>query len=167
MEEIVNKVAKSPLIVIDLEDFYTEGKRISFDIKDFLYEGLILKEKDFREALSNLNWNIYKDAYVAVNCSSDAIIPIWAYLLIATHLQNIAKKVIKGSLEDLESLLYLESITNLDTGIYEGKKVMIKGCNKKTIPDSAYVFLAERILPVVQSLMFGEACSTVPVFKKK
>ncbi|MFA7687120.1 MAG: DUF2480 family protein [Moheibacter sp.] len=167
MDEIINKVAKSPLVTIDLEDFYPEGKRMVFDLKDFLYEELILKEKDFREQLKNHDWTVYQDAYVAMDCSTDAIVPSWAFLLAATHLQPYAKKIVKGNLVDLETALYREIISNWDVSQYENKKVIVKGCSKKPVPDAAYVQLIEKIQPHIQSLMYGEACSTVPLLKKK
>lgn len=167
MEEIVNRVAKSPLITIDLEDYYPEGKRIQFDLKDFLYEELILKEKDFREQLKNHDWNIYQDAYVAMNCSTDAIIPSWAFLLVATYLQPVARKIVKGNLVDLEMAIYHDIISNLDITPFVGKKIIVKGCSKKPVPDAAYIQLIEKIQPHIQTLMFGEACSTVPLLKKK
>lgn len=167
MEEIVNRVAKSPLITIDLEDFYPEGKRMIFDLKDFLYEELILKEKDFREQLKKHEWEQYKDAYVAMSCSTDAIIPSWAFLLAATYLQPYAGKIVKGSLTDLETSIYQEIISNMDVSVYENKKIIIKGCSRKPVPDAAYIQLIEKIQPHVQTLMFGEACSTVPLLKKK
>ncbi len=167
MEEIVNKVAKSPLVTIDLEDFYPEGKRMVFDLKDFLYEELILREKDFREQLKNHNWEQYKDAFVAMDCSTDAIIPSWAFLLVATYLQPEAKKIAKGSLVDLETSLYQEIISKLDLTPYENKKIIVKGCSRKPVPDAAYILLIEKIQPRIQTLMYGEACSTVPLLKKK
>ena len=167
MEEIVNKVAKSPLVTIDLEEFYPEGKRIVFDLKDFLYEELILREKDFREQLKNHNWEQYRDAYVAMDCSTDAIIPSWAFLLVATYLQPFARKIVKGNLVDLETSVYQEIISNLDVSPYENKKIIVKGCSRKPIPDAAYIQLIEKIQPSIQSLMYGEACSTVPLLKKK
>ncbi len=167
MDEIVNRIAKSPLVTIDLEDFYPEGRRMVFDLKDFLYEELILREKDFREQLKNHDWTQYQDAFVAMDCSTDAIIPSWAFLLVATYLQPYAKKIIKGNLIDLETSLYQEIISNMDVSSYEGKKIIIKGCSKKPVPDAAYIQLIEKIQPHIQSLMFGEACSTVPLLKKK
>lgn len=167
MDEIVNRVAKSPLVTIDLEEFYPEGKRMVFDLKDFLFEEIILKEKDFREELKNHDWAQYENAFVAMDCSSDAIIPSWAFLLVATYLQPVAKKIVKGNLKDLETSIYQEIISNLDVSVYENKKIIVKGCSKKPVPDAAYIQLIEKIQPHIQSLMFGEACSTVPLFKKK
>lgn len=167
MDEIINKVAKSPLVTIDLEDFYPEGKRMVFDLKDFLYEELILKEKDFREQLKNHDWAVYQDAYVAMDCSTDAILPSWAFLLAAIYLQPYARKIVKGNLTDLETAVYQEIISNLDVSVYANKKIIVKGCSKKPVPDAAYIQLIEKIQPHVQSLMYGEACSTVPLLKKK
>lgn len=167
MEEIVNRVANSPLVTIDLEDFYPEGKRLLFDLKDFLYEELILREKEFREQLKSHDWKQYQDAYVALDCSTDAIIPSWTFLLVATYLQPYAKRIVKGNLEDLETSLYQEIISQMDVTPYENKKVIVKGCSKKPVPDAAYIQLIEKIQPHVQSLMYGEACSTVPLLKKK
>lgn len=167
MDEIVNKVAQSPLVTIDLEAFYPEGKRMIFDLKDFLYEELILKEKDFREQLKNHNWEVYRDAYVALDCTTDAIIPSWAFLLVTTYLQPFAKKIVKGNLVDLETAIYQKIISNLDVSEFVNKKIIVKGCSRKPVPDAAYIQLIEKIQPHIQSLMYGEACSTVPLLKKK
>ncbi|MCH2034131.1 MAG: DUF2480 family protein [Tenacibaculum sp.] len=166
-EEIVNRVANSKLITIDLEDFYPSGNRVKFDISEWLFEGLLLREKDFREQVKNHDWSQYKDTYVALGCSTDAIIPSWAYLLLSTQLNPFAKKVIVGDLELLETVLFSEIITNLNVEDFTGKPVIIKGCANKPIPQSAYSFLIEKIQPVAKSIMFGEACSTVPLFKNK
>ncbi len=166
-EEIINRVANSKLITIDLEDFYPEGKRVIFDIKDWLYEELILREKDFRESVKNHDWSLYKENYVALTCSSDAIIPSWAYLLITTELNNYAKKVVIGDLELLETVIFNEIITNLNINEFKNKPVIIKGCSNKPIPQSAYSMLISKIQPEVKNIMYGEACSTVPLFKKR
>ena len=166
-EEIVNRVANSKLITIDLEDFYPSGNRVKFDISEWLFEGLLLREKDFREQVKNHDWSQYKDTYVALGCSTDAIIPSWAYLLLSTQLNPFAKKVIVGDLELLETVLFSEIITNLNVEDFTGKPVIIKGCSNKPIPQSAYSFLIQKIQPVAKSIMFGEACSTVPLFKNK
>jgi hypothetical protein len=167
MDEIINRVANSPLVTIDLEDLYPEGKRMVFDLKDFLWEELILKEKDFRDSLKNHDWNQYQDAYVAMDCSTDAIVPSWAFLLVATYLQPFAKKIVKGNLVDLETSLYQDIISQMDVSPYENKKIIVKGCSRKPVPDAAYIQLIEKIQPHIQSLMYGEACSTVPLLKKK
>jgi len=166
-EEIVNRVASSKLITINLEDFYPEGKRILFDISKWLYEGLILKEKDFRESVENHNWSEYTDNYVALFCLTDAIIPSWAYLLITTKLSPFARKIVVGNLVLLETIIFQEVISTLEIGIYKDKPVIIKGCSNKPIPETASVQLIEKLQPVVKSIMFGEACSNVPLYKAK
>lgn len=166
-EEIINRVANSSLKTIDLEDFYPKGSRIVFDIKDWLFEGLILKEKDFREQVSNYNWSQYENSYVVLTCSTDAIIPSWAYLLVTTELAPFAKKIVVGDLELLETVLFQEIINTLDVSEYKEKPVIIKGCANKPIPASAYTLLIEKVQPVAKTIMFGEACSTVPLYKKK
>lgn len=167
MDEIINRVANSKLKTIDLEDFYPSGKRVVFDIVDWLYEGLILREKDFREYVKNHDWRQYKNCYVALTCSADAIIPSWAYLLLTTKLVPQAEKVVVGNLELLETIIFRDIIENLEILDYKDKPVIIKGCANKPIPPSAYSFLIEKVQPVAKSIMFGEACSTVPLFKKK
>ena len=166
-DEIINKVANSSLINIDLEDFYPEGPRVIFDLKDWLYEELILKEKDFRQNLKEHDWSQYEGKYVAMTCTADAIVPSWAYLLVATYLQPVAKKVIQGTLKDLDQILYTEIIANLPIDEYVDGKIIVKGCSRKPVPESAYVQLIEKLQPVVNSFMFGEACSTVPLYKNK
>lgn len=167
MSEIINRVAKSPLITIDLEEFYPEGKRMHIDLAEWLFEGLILREKDFREALKNHDWSAYQNAYVTMSCSTDAILPGWSYLLLNTYLQPFAKKIVLGNEAELNRVLYQEIIAEMDIKPFHNKKVILKGCSQKPVPENAYIHLAERLLPVVNSLMFGEACSTVPLYKKK
>ncbi len=166
-EEIINRVANSKLITIDLEDFYPQGNRVVFDIKDWLYEGLILRENDFREQVDNHDWSQYENNYIALTCSSDAIIPSWAYLLLTTQLSEYAKKVVVGNLELLETVIYQKIINQIDTSEFTDKPVIIKGCADKPIPPSAYTLLIEKIQPIAKTIMFGEACSTVPLYKKK
>lgn len=165
-EEIINRVANSKLVVFDLEDFYPEGKRIVFDIKDWLYEGFVLREKDFRESVKNYDWSQHQDQYVALTCSTDAIVPAWAFMLITLQLQPYTKKTVLGNLEALETEIYQEIIANLDTEIYKDKPVIIKGCSKKPVPDSALIMVSNKLKPVVKSILFGEACSSVPLFKR-
>lgn len=166
--EIINRVAKNAnLQVIDLEDYYPEGKRVLFDIKDWLFEGLILKEKDFREQITEHDWSQYKNCYVALTCSTNAIIPGWAYMLISVHLAAFVEKCVIGNLEALESAIYQEIINDLDTSIYLDKFVIIKGCSHKPVPQSAFIALSMKLQPIVKSLMYGEACSSVPLYKKK
>lgn len=167
MEEIVNRVANSKLITFDLEDLYASGARLTLDISQWLEQGFILREKSFRESVSNHNWTQYQDTYVALFCSTDAIIPAWAYMLVATQLQGIAKKTVTGTLETLETILYTEAITTLDCTPYEDRLVIVKGCTNKPVPENAYLLLIEKLQPITKSLMFGEACSSVPLFKKK
>ncbi|RTE54941.1 DUF2480 family protein [Arenibacter aquaticus] len=167
MSEIINRVAQSKLLTFNLEDYYPVGQRVLLDIKDWLYEGLILREKDFRSQLDNHDWSGYQDAYVALNCSTDAVIPGWAYMLIATKLQPFAKKVVIGDLEALESSLYQSILEDLDVSVFEGKPVIIKGCSHKPVPPNAYLWATTKIQSVAKSVMYGEACSSVPLFKSK
>lgn len=164
-EEIVNKVANSALSVFDLEDYYTQGERCQLDISQWLFEGFILREKDFREALKNHNWAQYQDRYVAIYCSTDAIIPAWAMILVTVYLQPWASKIINGTLEDLETALYQEVLPKIDYTIYKGKPIILKGCSKKPVPMSAYVMATQLLQPFAKSIMYGEACSAVPLFK--
>lgn len=166
-EEIINRVNKSPLKTFDLEEIYPEGKRILFDIKDWLFHEIILKEKDFRESVKNHDWSQYKNSFVAVTCSVDAIIPSWAFMLIASELTPFAKKVVIGNLELLETVIYQELMGFIDFRDFTNKPVIIKGCADKPIPNSAYAFLIEKLQPIAKSIMFGEACSTVPLYKAK
>lgn len=166
-KEIVNRVANSVLVTIDLEDFYPEGERILFDIKKWLFAEQILKEKDFREFVKNHNWNSFQNKYIALTCSSDAIIPSWAYLLITVSLSPYAKKIVIGDIENLECSIFQEIIDKLPIEIYKEKLVIIKGCSNKYIPQAAYSQLIVKLLPITKSIMFGEACSSVPLFKRK
>ncbi|MBF8149215.1 DUF2480 family protein [Winogradskyella sp. F6397] len=166
-DEIINRVANSKLKVIDLEDYYPIGERVLFDIKDWLLEGFVLREKDFRAFVSEQNWSQYQDCYVALHCSTDAIVPDWAYMLISIELQAYAKLTVIGSLEELESILFTEIISNLEVKQYEGLPVIIKGCSHKPVPSNALVLLSQKLKPIAKSIMFGEACSSVPLFKRK
>ncbi len=164
--EIVNKVSQSGLITIDLEEFYPAGERVLFDIKELLFQGLVLREKDFREFIKNEDWNKYKDKYVALTCSADAIVPTWAYMLLATQLEPIAKKVVFGNLESLETILYTEILSKIDINNYKDARVVIKGCGNLPIPKSAYVHITSLLRPLAKSIMYGEPCSTVPLYKQ-
>ena len=166
-EEIVNRVANSKLVTLDLEDFFPEGERILLDISDWLFEGYILKEKEFRASVKQHQWDQYQNQYVAITCSTDAIIPSWAYLLISTALTPFAKKFVVGDLDLLENIIFQEVISNISLEPFQGVPVIIKGCSNKKIPESAYAIMCQRLLPVVSSLMFGEACSSVPLYKKR
>ena len=166
-KEIVNRVAQSKLVTFDLEDYYPKGARIVLDIKDWLYEGIILREKEFRTHLENHDWSQYQGSFVAITCSTDAIVPGWAYMLLTTKLQPFANKVVQGTLQDLETILYQSIIDNLDISSFKDKSVIIKGCSNKPVPPNAYLGLTERLQTVAKSIMYGEACSSVPLFKRK
>ena len=166
-EDIINRVANSKLITVNLEDYYPKGERVLFDIKDWLFEGFVLREKDFRNQVSEFNWSQYQDSYVALTCSSDAIIPGWAYMLLSIQLEPFVKKVIIGTLEGLETSIYQDVLNNLDTSEFKDKPIIIKGCSKKPVPSNAYIMLATKLKPIAKSIMYGEACSSVPLFKKK
>ncbi len=165
--EIVNRVANSKLQTIDLEDFYPEGERIVLDIKDWLYKGLVLREKEFRNYVKEHDWKQYKDSYVALTCSADAVIPGWAYMLLSTQLSPFVTKVFIGDLEALETSIYQEIIDTLDLETFKDKPVIIKGCSNKPVPKNAYLSLTSRLMPVAKSIMYGEACSSVPLYKRK
>jgi len=165
--EITNRVANSKLVTINLEDYYLDGKRVLFDIKDWLFQELVLKEKDFREHVKNYDWSRFKNYYVALHCSTEAIIPGWAYLLITVQLTPYAKKIVVGTLEDLETILYTECIQNTDFSNYKNAPLIIKGCSKKPVPQNAYILLTQKLQPIAKSLLYGEACSSVPLYKKK
>ncbi len=165
--KIVNKVANSQLKTINLEEFYPQGTRTVIDIKNWLFQELILKETDFREHLKNHNWNQYNNHYVALICSSNAIIPSWAYMLITTYISPFAKKIVVGSLCELETSIFQDIISNFNIEGYRNKPVIIKGCANKPIPETAYIQLIVKLQPIVKSIMFGEACSTVPLIKNK
>jgi len=165
-EPIVNKVAESSLLEIDLEDYYPEGEVVVFDLKDFLFMGLILKEKDFREALKQLDFSVYRDKLVAVTCSADAVVPVWAYMLLASYLQPVAREVVAGDAAFLHKTLFLRNINSIDIAAYADKRVVVKGCGDKPIGEFAYLEITRLLRPVVKSIMYGEPCSTVPVFKR-
>lgn len=165
MEEIVNKVANSALEVFDLEEYYPKGIRTQIDISQWLLEGFLLKEKDFREHLKNHDWSQYQDQYVAVNCSTDAIVPAWSSILVAVQLAPYAKKIVNGNIEDLDGALYEEILSKIDYSFYENKAVIIKGCSKKPVPMRGYILAAHYLQPFARSIMYGEACSAVPLFK--
>lgn len=165
MEEIINKVANSALEVFDLEDYYPKGIRSQIDMSQWLIEGFLLKEKDFREALKNHDWQQYQDHFVAINCSTDAILPAWASILVTINVAPFAKKVVNGTFVDLDISLYQEILSAIDYSAYQDKSVIIKGCSKKPVPMSAYIIAAQNLQPFAKSIMYGEACSAVPLFK--
>ncbi len=166
-DTIVNRVAASALITFDLEKLYQIGSRQSIDLSQWLEQGLLLKEKEFRTQLKAHDWTIYRDKFIALQCSTEAILPSWAFLLVTTHLQPFARKVVLGNLKDLEVQLFAEEIQLLDLSLYKDQPVIIKGCTEKIVPQDAYVQLISKLQPVVKSLFYGEACSSVPLYKKK
>jgi len=165
MEEIANRVANSALEVFDLEDYYPKGIRSQIDISLWLLEGLLLKEKDFRLHLQQHDWSQYQNQYIAINCSTDAIVPTWASILVVIQLAPYAQKIVNGTIEDLDSALYEELLAKIDYSAYENKAVIIKGCSKKPVPMRAYILAAHYLQPFARSIMYGEACSAVPLFK--
>ncbi|GAA4098001.1 DUF2480 family protein [Mucilaginibacter panaciglaebae] len=166
-ENFVNKVAQSGLVTLDPADFYTAGERVVYDIKDNLFHGLILREKDFRDFVKAHDWVQYQDKLVALTCTADAIVPAWAYLLLANRMAPYAKEVVFGDLETLETVLFVKELTKVDVEQYRDQRLVIKGCGDIDIPVSAYVELGKKLSPIVKSLMFGEPCSTVPIYKRK
>jgi len=164
---IINKVAESTITSIDLEEYYPKGETAVFDLKDHLFMGLILKEKDFRAALQSFNWEQFRDKNVAITCSADAIIPVWAYMLVAVNLQPAVKEVVFGEEKNVLQTLLLRNISQIKGEEYTDKRVVIKGCGDVHIPEAAYVEITNKLRPFVKSIMYGEPCSTVPVFKRK
>jgi hypothetical protein len=165
-DAIVNRVAQSGLITLNLEEYLPQDEVVSFDLKAYLFMGLILKEKDFREALKNLDWTVYQEKNVAITCTADAIIPLWAYMLVTTYLQPLAKSIYVGTAEELHKHLFLQNIAAIDAAHYAGQRIVVKGCGDVSIGAFAYAELTKHLLPHVKSIMYGEPCSTVPVFKK-
>ena len=166
-ENIINKVAQSGLVTLDPAQFYAPGERVVYDIKDNLFHGLMLREKDFREFVKTHDWAQYQDKNVAVTCTADAIVPAWAYMLLANRLAPYAREVVFGDAEVLETVLFVKEVAALDVEQYRDQRVVIKGCGDVPVPVSAYVELTQRLTPVAKSLMFGEPCSTVPIYKRK
>jgi hypothetical protein len=166
MDEIVNRVANSALEVFDLEDYYPAGIRTQLDLSQWLIEGILLKEAAFREALKNHDWTQYQNQWIALHCATDAIVPAWASILVTTYLAPYAKKVVLGNLEDLDTALYTAILPTIDYTVYQDKPVILKGCSKKPVPASAYIMAIQNLQPFAKSIMYGEACSAVPLFKK-
>ncbi len=166
-ELIINRVAKSGLVTLDLEDYYHSGERVVYDLKDNLFMGLILKEKDFREFLKTHDWTQYTGKNVALTCSEDAIVPTWAYMLLTIQLQPYANTIVFGTLQDLEEKLYFDAIARINPEAYRDARVVIKGCSKVPVPVAAYVEITRILRPVALSLLFGEPCSTVPLYKRR
>jgi hypothetical protein len=165
--EIVNKVAESGLITLDLETYYPKGEVAVFDLKDHLFMGLILKEKEFRETLKNFDWENFRDKHVAVTCSADAVIPVWAYMLVAAYLQPVAKEIILGDEKELHKSLFLKNLATINVNEFADKRIVIKGCGETLIGEFAYLEATRLLRPVAKTIMYGEPCSTVPIFKKK
>lgn len=166
-EEIVNRIASSALQQIDLEEFYPKEEVVVFDLKPFLFMELILKEKDFREKIQQVDWSAYSEKVVAVTCSSDAVIPMWAYMLITVNLQPYAKEIIYGDAGDAMKQLYLRNIQDIDITSFRDQRVVVKGCGDLPIGEYAYLEITKRLRPIVKSIMYGEPCSTVPIYKAK
>ncbi|MEZ4886076.1 MAG: DUF2480 family protein [Chitinophagales bacterium] len=167
MEDIiVNRVAQSGILTLNLEDFYPKKEMVLFDIKNYLYMELMLKEKEFRTSLKELDWSIYENQHVAITCTTDAIVPIWAYMLIAAYLEPIAASMVFGDLELLKTLLFDKALGKINPEDYRDKRVVVKGCGDKAVPISAYVEITRLLKPVVKSIMYGEPCSTVPIYKQ-
>ena len=166
-ENIVNKVAQSGLVSLDLADLYPSGERFLYDIKDNLFHGLMLREKDFREFVKDHDWTTYTGKHIAIICSADAIVPTWAYMLLATKLSPFATSVVFGDLETLETVLFNQQLNALDVEKYRDQRMVIKGCGDIDIPISAYVQITGKLTGIVKSIMYGEPCSTVPIYKRK
>jgi len=166
-ENIVNKVAQSGLVTLDPAQFYPKGERVVYDIKNNLFQGLILREKDFREFVKDHDWTQYAGKNVGITCSADAIVPAWAYMLLANRMAPYANEVVFGDADVLETVLFIKAIEKLDAEQYRDQRLVIKGCGDVDVPVSAYVELAKKLTPVVKTLMFGEPCSTVPLYKRK
>lgn len=163
---ITNRVAESGIITLNLENYFPKDKVVVFDLKDYLFMGLILKEKDFRETLKTLDLGSYQNKIVALTCSADAVIPMWAYMLVAGILQPVAKEIIFGNEEFANSSILLKNISTIDSSEFIDKRVVIKGCGEVPVPEAAYIEVTKLLRPVAKSIMYGEPCSTVPVFKK-
>ena len=166
-KEIINRVEQSGLIELNLEEYYEEGERVLLDVKDNLFQGLILREKDFREFVKNEDWNKYKNKFVAINCTADAIVPTWAYMLLTSSLEPFAKKIVFGDLKTLETILFQESLSKINAEDFRDKRICVKGCGNLPVPESAYVEITRILTPVAKSVFYGEACSTVPITKRK
>lgn len=166
--EIVNRVANSGLITIDMADYFPkENEIVLFDLKPYLFMEMVLKEKDFREHLKNMDWTIYQDKIVTIHCSADAIIPYWAYMLVTVQLSPYAKEILKGDLSTAQKIIFQKNLEKLDFNSYTDQRIVIKGCGIKAITEEYYVYLTAKFAPIVKSIMYGEPCSTVPIYKKK
>ena len=166
-QPIINKVAESGLITLDPASFLPKGETAVFDLKDYLFMGLILKEKDFREALKNLDWEQFRNKNIALTCTADAIIPVWAYMLVAVYLEPVAAEIVVGDEAQLNREIFLKNISSIKPEEYQGKRIVVKGCGDTPIGDFVYMEITKRLRPFVKSIMYGEPCSTVPVYKAK
>lgn len=164
---IINKVANSGLVTIDLEDFLPKEKIEAFDLKEHLFKGLILKEKDFREALKNFDWEIYRNRYVAITCTADAIIPLWAYMLVTAYVQPIAKDVYAGTVEEMKKYVCLKNMSTIKFEEFAGQRIIVKGCGDQQVDSTIYAEITKQLRPLAKSIMYGEACSNVPIFKAR
>ena len=165
-EPIINRVAQSSLVTFNLEDYYPEGERVVYDLKDNLFEGMILREREFRAFMKEHDWVQYQGKYVALTCSADAIVPVWAYMLLATKLEPYARRVIFGTQDTLEAVLFQEALQQVDITQFQDAKVVVKGCGNRAISPFAYTEITRLLRPVAASIMYGEPCSTVPLYKK-
>ena len=165
-DEIINKIASSALVVFDLEDYYPPGNRTELDISQFLLEGFLLREKDFRQALKEFDWSQFQNQYVGIYCSTDAIIPAWATILVTVYAAPFAKKVVLGNNSEIENVLFSEILGTIDFSVYQDKAVILKGCSKKPVPQIAYILAMQQLQKFAKSVMYGEACSAVPLYKK-
>lgn len=166
-ETFVNKVANSGLLTLNLEEYFHRGERLVYDIKDNLFSGLMLKEQDFRAFIKAHDWQAYQGKNIAITCSADAIVPTWAYMLLANKFKPYANEVVFGNLETLETVLYLKALNKIDLTSFNNERVVIKGCADIDVPIAAYVEITNLLTPIVKSIMYGEPCSTVPIFKRK
>ena len=164
---LINKVAGSGIISIDLEKYLPAGEMVAFDLKDYLFMGLILKEKDFREALKNMDWSVYSDKNVAITCSVDAIVPVWAYMLVTSYLQPVAKNIFTGTVEEMQKFLFIKNLSSIDASEFNDQRIVVKGCGEVQIDSYAYAEITRLLLPRVKSVMYGEPCSTVPIYKRR
>lgn len=165
-KEIINRVAASTLVTFDLEEYYPAGDRVQIDLKDVLFQGLILREKDLRDFVKEHNWQQYKNKFVAITCSADAIIPTWAFMLVAISVNSYAKKVVLGNIQQLNEKIFEEILEKTEWSKFQNAKVVVKGCSKIPVPESAYIEVVNKLKPYASSIMFGEACSTVPLYKR-
>ena len=167
MSEITNRVENSNLIQLDLDSHYPRGERVLFDVKDLLIDELVLVEKELRTFVANNDWSVYQDKYVAVDCSADAIVPLWAFMLVASKIEPFAKKVVMGNKEELEKAIFNDLFSEMDFKQYKDATIIVKGCGKYPIPETVFVDFAIKLQTYAKSIMFGEACSAVPLYKRR